>query len=93
MQDLYNERRKEPRVEISFPATIQWTDPNGQEMIEQAQIYSISNSGAALTYGRSLPLGEKVKVTVDVGGPSGSSFAEIKWVAALEGGYTIGLAF
>lgn len=87
------DRRKESRVNVRFSAQLSWTDRTGQEINETAHTFSISNTGAGLIAKRLIPVGQKVKVTMDVGGPSGFSWAEIKWVFPVEGIFKIGISF
>ncbi len=76
--DFLPERRREKRVTIMFPATLIWTEDE-REIRQQATTFSISNSGAGIIVKRLIPAGQKVLVTLDVGGLSGSAQAEVRW--------------
>jgi hypothetical protein len=93
MQNPGQDRRKESRVNVRFSAHLTWTDRIGQEINETAHTFSISNTGAGLIAKRLIPVGQKVKVTIDVGGPSGFSWAEIKWTCPEEGIFKVGISF
>jgi hypothetical protein len=91
--DVDWERRKERRLNVSFGATVQWTDKAGNEVVESTHTFSISDSGAGVVTTQSPPVGQKAKVTIDVGGPSGSSMGEIRWAHAREHGFLVGVSF
>ncbi len=87
------DKRKEPRVSVRFQATLCWTDVSDQEVIENAHTFSISNTGAGLKTRTAIPIGQKIRLSLNVGGPSGSSWAVIRWAEAVEDGYIVGVSF
>ena len=87
------ERRKESRVNVRFLAIVSWIGVDGQEITENASTFSISGGGAGLMTGQLIPVGKKVRVTLDVGGLVGSSWAEAKWAMADEDRFKIGISF
>jgi hypothetical protein len=90
--NLISDRRKENRLNILFPAIVAWTD-GGQEFHEQTTTFSISNSGAGILVRRIIPTGRRVRVTLDMGGLSGTAWAEVRWAQAVEGHCRIGVSF
>ena len=93
MKAFSEDRRQESRVNVRFPAVLSWMDTAGQEIIETTHTFSISSTGAGLIARRPFAVGQKVKVTMDVGGPSGFSWAEIKWVLPVDGIFRVGISF
>lgn len=93
MHNCSEERRKAARVNVRFSARLSWIDLTGQEIVETAHTFSISSTGAGLIARRCIPVGQTVKIIMDVGGPSGFSWAEIKWARSVEGLFKLGLSF
>jgi hypothetical protein len=93
MADSSWERRRARRLSVRFGATVCWTDSTGQQVIENTHTFSLSDTGAGLATMVQPPVGEKAKVTLDVGGPSGSCMCEIRWARPSEHGFLVGLLF
>jgi hypothetical protein len=93
MHNSTEDRRKESRINIRFSAMLSWTDTTGQEITETTHTFSISNSGAGLVTKQPIPIGQKVKVTMDVGGHSGASWGVIKWSLPADDLFVIGVSF
>lgn len=93
MKTEIEDRRKESRVYVCFAATLRWKDVADCDVIEQGHTFSVSNSGAGLLSQKPIPVGQKVNVTIDVGGLSGSSWAEVKWSSPEDGAFKIGVCF
>jgi hypothetical protein len=85
------DRRKEARVNVRFPALLSWRDTTGQENVVPAHTFSISSTGVGLIAKQCIPIGQTVKITMDVGGPSGFSWAEIKWALRVGNIFKFGL--
>jgi hypothetical protein len=88
-----DDRRKERRISITFPARLCWLDHSGQEISDETFTFNISDSGVGLTTKLRPSVGKRVKVTLDVGGLLGSSSAEIKWTESRAEGFRIGVSF
>jgi hypothetical protein len=93
MSTNIEEQRKEKRIRIKFPASLYWLDQSGREITDEAFTTTISNSGASLMTKYRPPVGKRVKVTLDMGGLSGSSLAEVKWTERTAEGFKIGVSF
>jgi hypothetical protein len=87
------EQRKEKRVTIQFPAQVCWLDHLGREITDQAFTLNVSGSGISLQTNQRVSEGKRVKVTLDIDGLTGSSFAEVKWLERAYPGYRIGVSF
>ncbi len=87
------EKRKENRINIRFPASLYWIDHNGREVTNETFTVNISDSGVSLMTKQRLSVGKKVKVTLDVSGLFGSSTAEVKWMRSTAEGFRIGVSF
>jgi hypothetical protein len=89
----FEERRKEPRVNIHFPALLHWCNEKGKELTEETYTTSISNSGASLATRQRPAVGKRIQVMLDIEGQRGSSAAEVKWVAIAAEGFEVGVSF
>jgi hypothetical protein len=88
-----DERRKENRICIQFPATLCWREDSGEEITQKAFTLTVSNSGLSLMTKRAPAIGKRIKVTLDVEGLLGSSLAEVKWLQETIEWNTFGLRF
>jgi hypothetical protein len=88
-----NERRKENRVRITFPAQLSWNDESELEIIEEAFTVTVSNSGASLLTKLAPTVGKIIRVSLNIEGLFGSSFAEVRWAEASMDGFRIGVLF
>ena len=89
----FADRRKENRIKIQFPAYLCWQNKNGQEVTEEAHTVTVSNSGASLMTKVRPVTGNLIKVTLNIEGLFGSSFAVVKWAQASSDGFRIGVLF
>jgi PilZ domain-containing protein len=93
MESYFHEKRKESRVYVRFPATIRWKAPADKELVEQSHTFSISGTGASFFSSKLIPVGQKIKVTLDVGGHSGSSDAVVRWATPEDDNFKVGVSF
>lgn len=93
MSTNIEEQRKEKRIHIKFPASLYWLDQSGREITDEAFTTTISNSGASLMTKNRPPVGKRVKITLEMGGLSGSSLAEVRWTERTTEGFRIGVSF
>jgi hypothetical protein len=87
------DERKENRVTIQFPAQVCWLDHQGKEITDEAYTLNVSDSGISLQTTRRVSEGKRVKVTLDIYGFSGASFADVKWTERTPQGYRMGVSF
>jgi hypothetical protein len=87
------EQRKERRVTIQFPAQVCWLDHQGMEITDEGFTLNVSGSGISLQTNQRVSEGKRVKVTLDIDGLTGSSFAEVKWLERAYPGYRMGVSF
>jgi hypothetical protein len=93
MSSTNKERRKETRVNVQFAAWVIWMNDSGGEITEGVFTLNVSDSGVGLKMRRNLSEGKRVKITINTGGLSGSSFAEVRWTQKTVGGYRMGVSF
>ena len=87
------DQRRERRVPVRFLASICWLDHSGQEITDETFTVDISDSGVSLMTKQRPSIGSRIKVTLNMGGLSGSSTAEVKWTKITAGGFRIGVCF